>query len=156
MAVILYLSVMFTGMNERWFRAVAAATDCNDVASDESRLYVEGPLTVGTHPSPQVACSGSPETFTAVINNPGAGTVQYRWQVSTDGGTTWTSLVNNLIFNGTGTNTLSIGDVAGMHGYCFRLRYGTSTCNDGFTNEACLTVEGPISVTGPTRRCDAL
>ncbi|MEK7415730.1 MAG: hypothetical protein AAB263_20685, partial [Planctomycetota bacterium] len=136
------------GMYDYRFRSVAYATDCDSIVSAEARLSIEGPLSVSDHPDDVVECSGNAVTFSAVIDNPGVtGSNIYRWQVSTDNGATWASLTNNVVFNGTGTPTLSISNVAGMHNYRFRLRAGTSTCSVIFTNSALLTVEGPITVT---------
>lgn len=136
------------GLYDYRFRAVAFATDCDSVVSNEARLAVEGPLSVAAHPTSVTECSGDAVLFQATINNPGvAGSTIYRWQVSPTGsGGPWINLSNNTTYGGTGTNTLTISNIAGMHGYCFRLSARTSTCNIIFTNPACLTVEGPITI----------
>ncbi len=142
------------GMYNRRFRAVANATDCNSIYSDDATLTVQGPLAVTDQPDPVVECSGNNTTFSATISNGGGLTSTiYRWQISLDGGVTWINLSNNSIYNGTntgnnttGTSILSISNVAGLHGFCYRLAYSTGTCNIQFTNMACLTVEGPITV----------
>ncbi|MCF8281636.1 MAG: hypothetical protein K9J45_14630 [Bacteroidales bacterium] len=135
-------------MYGRRFRTVANATDCNSVYSNYGILSVEGPLSVNTQPTAVVECSGNSTVFNASFDNPGvAGSTIYRWQLSIDGGTSWNNLSNNTTYSGTATTQLAIFNVAGLHGYCYRLSARTSTCATLFTNSACLTVEGPITVT---------
>ena len=130
------------------FRAMAISAFCETVYSNEARLAIEGPLTVTQQPTgDNVLCSGQGTLFTATIDNPGvAGSTIYRWQASADS-STWIDLSNANGYNGTGTPSLSISNSSGKHGLCYRLSARTSTCNIIFTNEICLTVEGPITVT---------
>lgn len=131
------------------FRAMAISAFCETVYSNEARLAIEGPLTVTQQPTgDNVLCSGQGTLFTATINNPGvAGSTIYRWQVFNPFNSTWVDLSNAGPYNGTGTNQLSISNSSGLHGNCYRLSARTSTCNIIYTNEICLTVEGPITVT---------
>ena len=142
------------GLYGNRYRAVAFATDCDSVVSNEARLTVQGPLSVIAQPTSQTICSGNPVQFCATINNPGgADQTLYQWQVSTNGGGSWTNLTNSVIYGGVFTNCLVVSDVAGFHNFQYRLRYGTSTCAAQFTDAAVLTVEGPITVTlDPTDR----
>jgi hypothetical protein len=62
------------------------------------------------------------------------GTNGIQWQVSTDGGTTWTDLANNATYRGVNSNTLEIsGAASAMNGQRYRyvttLSGGTSTSN---------------------------
>ncbi|MFQ5446026.1 MAG: hypothetical protein ACE5FF_03765, partial [Saprospiraceae bacterium] len=146
-------------MYNRRFRAQAVSSSCDPVNSNEARLSIEGPLSVTTDPVSKTTCSGNSIIFNAVIANPGvAGSTIYRWQVSTDGGATWSNLTNNTTYNGTGTPNLSISDVSGLYNYQYRLSARTSTCNILYTAAATLTVEGPIAVTAqptPVKTCSA-
>ena len=143
----LFISDVASLYNYR-YRAVAYATDCDSVVSKEARLTVEGPLSVLDQPDAVTECSGNAVQFCADIDNPGgASQLVYRWQLSTNGGSSWSSLVNNTIYGGTGTECLVISNVAGMHNYQVRLRVGTSSCNVIYTSAALITVEGPITVT---------
>ncbi len=136
------------GMYGRRFRAVANATDCSSVFSNYAILSVEGPLSVAAQPQPITVCSENATIFTASFNNIGVpGSTIYRWQISADNGATWFDIPNAGVYNGAATTQLSISNVAGLHGRCYRLSARTSTCNIQFTNQACLTVEGPITVT---------
>ncbi|MBI5917385.1 MAG: hypothetical protein HY842_18610 [Bacteroidetes bacterium] len=136
------------GMYEYRFRSVAYATDCDSVVSNEARLHVEGPLSVSDDPDDITACSGNPVLFQATIANPGVtGSTQYQWQIQPFGSGVWTNLSNSSNYGGVYTSTMIVSDISGLHGARFRLRAGTSTCNDIFTNYATLTVEGPVTIT---------
>ena len=69
-----------------------------------------------------------------------AGTSGIQWQVSTDGGSTWTDLVNNSTYRGVNTTTLEIsGATTAQNGQ--RYRYVTTyTGGSATSNSATLTV----------------
>jgi hypothetical protein len=73
-----------------------------------SSVFCCTPPTLGTNPSSATRCAGTSATFTATANGGDpAPTVQ--WQVSTDGGTTWTNLTNVSPYSGVITATLNSG-----------------------------------------------
>jgi hypothetical protein len=143
------------GLYNYRYRAVAFATDCDSVLSNEARLLVQGPVTVANHPDDVVECSGNPTTFDATATVPAGavGNLEYQWQLWTPASgdtsllSSWINLPSNATYVGVSTPTLAVTNVAGMYGYRFRLRIGTANCNDIFTYSALLTVEGPITVT---------
>ncbi|HFA48393.1 MAG TPA: hypothetical protein ENJ95_05170 [Bacteroidetes bacterium] len=138
-----------TGLEYTWYRAVAVATDCINVTSDEARLIVEGPLSVNTDPVDVVICSGDPVEFSAAIDNAGDSTavIQYQWQVSLDN-TNWLDIgINSTQYGGINTTTLLVSDVAGLHDNYYRMSATTSDCGFIYTASAHLTVEGPITIT---------
>jgi len=63
---------------------------------------------VTTPPSNLTVCANSNATFTAVAT--GAG-ISYQWQVSTNGGGSYTNLTNTAPYSGVTTNTLLITNV---------------------------------------------
>lgn len=136
-----------TGLEYYWFRAVAVATDCADVVSEESRLLVEGPFNISLDPVNETICSGSPVTFTAGIDNMGDSTavVEYMWQYSVDNVTFFN--VAGTVYGGETTEELTITDVAGLNDLYYRLSATTTDCGFTYTSSAQLTVEGPIDVT---------
>jgi hypothetical protein len=72
-------------------------------------------------------CEGETATFTVVAV--GSGTLTYQWQVSTDGGVTWTPLSNAAPYSGVTTPTLTItGIVPAMNNWQYKCII-TSTVN---------------------------
>ena len=136
-----------TGLNYHWYRAVAVATDCSNVLSEESRLVVEGPISVTLDPVSDVICSGSPAVFTAGFANAGdtSAVVEYHWEYSSDD-VTFFDVPNTLNFGGVYSTELTITDVSGLNDLYYRLAATTSDCGFTNTNSAQLTVEGPINV----------
>lgn len=111
---------------------------CGTVTSDCATLTVEE-LSVATAPADQTACTGTTATFTVVANGPG---VIYQWQVSTDGGTTFTDI------SGANTATLTVtGVTAADNGNQYQVMVSTVFCPSITTVPAILTVAGPLSIT---------
>ncbi len=136
-----------TGKNGYKYRLRAGTSTCNVIYTNPMTLTVEGPLTVTSHPVAVTTCAGESASFSATVNNAAAGTMSYVWQESTDGGSSWNNLSDGGVYSGTTTTTLNISDVSGLYGRCYRLRTTTSECSEVFTNQACLTVEGPLTIT---------
>ncbi len=61
---------------------------------------------ITSQPASLVACAGYPATFSVTISN--TADVTYDWQISTDNGTSWTSLTNGAPYSGVNTSTLTI------------------------------------------------
>lgn len=92
------------------------------------------------------ACNGGGATITAAVS----GTfLTYQWQVSTDGGTTWTNVINNTTYSGATSSTLSISGITpAMSGYLYRLVVnGTCTSANLTSSTATLTVNNPATIT---------
>ena len=96
-------------------------------------------------------CAGNNASFT--VTAIGSPDLSYLWQVSTDNGATWTSLVDGAPYSGVLTNTLNItGATAAMNNYQYRCAVTTTVVANGCTKTVnslagILTVNG--SVTGP-------
>lgn len=95
--------------------------------------------TITAPPASVSVCAGLPATFTATAT--GAG-LAYQWQLSTNGGTTWTNLTNVAPYSGATTGTLTVSPTAtAMNGYRYRLVV-TGTCPPAATSAAAvLTVK---------------
>ena len=79
-----------------------------------------------------------------------AGTnLTYQWQVSNNGGGTFTDLVNNSTYSGVTSKTLNITGVSlGMSGYQYRVvMNGTCTQANTTSNAAMLTINTPAAIT---------
>ena len=90
-----------------------------------SPVVAVGP-TISTQPTNDSTPIGSGATFSVVAS--GAGTVSYQWQLSTDGGGTWTDVIDGGAYAGAGTSTLALSAVSGaMNGYRYRCEVTDST-----------------------------
>ncbi|MFK7935355.1 MAG: hypothetical protein AB8G22_17710, partial [Saprospiraceae bacterium] len=119
---------------------------CDTLYSDPALLSIEGPIGITDPVANFVGCSGEPNTIFVDVANPGAGTPIYQWQVNDGSG--WSDLTNDGLYNGVGSDTLSIADVLGLEGYQYRVEISTGQCAIQQSGTTTLTVEGPIEITG--------
>jgi hypothetical protein len=113
--------------------------DTNFVAKNgTSTLYVGAKPKVTLNPTSQTVAAGTVVTFTAAATGTPTPTVQ--WQVSTNGGSTWTNIAGAM------STTLTFTTSASQNGYRYRAVFTSSL---GFVNTtvATLTVQTPPSVT---------
>jgi sugar lactone lactonase YvrE len=85
----------------------------------------------------QPVTTGHTVTYVASVTGNPPPTIQ--WQVSTDGGTTWTNLSNNSSYSGVTTNTLTITGSAALSGDEYRY-IATNASGSVTSNAATLTV----------------
>ncbi len=90
-----------------------------------------------TQPLTQTPASGTDVTFTTVAAG-GSGTKTYQWQISTDGGTTWTNITGATL----ATYTINDATSANNAKYRNRVTDTTGTIN---STVATLTVAAPTS-----------
>lgn len=104
------------------------------VVSPSSGAAVESATTI----------AGQNATFTLGV----AGVLtSYQWQVSTDGGATWTSVSNNAIYSGATTATLSAKAGAALNGNLYRAQLA-NPAGTGVSGTATLTVVPSVAITG--------
>ncbi len=106
---------------------------------------VNTPPSITSHPTDKSIYSGGSTTFS--VQAAGTGLV-YAWQVSTNGGGSYTNLTNTAPYSGVGTVTLTINPAAlSMNGYRYRC-YVTGTCSPPvYSGQALLTVTAPAITT---------
>ena len=99
-----------------------------------------------TQPSSVSICEGGDVTFTTATDN--GNPLIYQWEVSTDGGTTYTSVADGGAYSGANTNTLHIAGVTtSISGTKYRLVVSVEACSSSVTsNVADLTVFANSSV----------
>jgi len=111
-------------------------------------LYVNAPM-VTANPSNATISTGGTTSFTSsAIGSP---TPTEQWQVSTDGGVTFSNITNGVIYSGATTATLTVtGGTAAMNGYKYRDVF-TNSFGSATTTAATLTVQfAPIVTTNPS------
>lgn len=106
---------------------------------------------ISTQPVLKTICAAANTTFEVTASN----AVSYQWQVSTNGGTTWTAITNAGVYSNATTQTLTItGALTSMNSYRYRC-ITTNTCGTTNSNNAVLTVNAipTITSTTPGNRC---
>jgi len=109
---------------------VTASTGCKTTSST-----IVTKNDISTQPTNKNLCNGSATSFSVATSNTNCG---YQWQVSTDGGSTYSNLYNSFPYTDAFTNTLSISNAFPlMNGYYYRCAVGG---NCGNSNAVTLTV----------------
>ena len=138
----LTLTGVTAGMNNNQYHCIVGGA-CNAVAitSSAATLTINTPASVTAQPANTAACAGSNASFTVTASGSG---LSYNWQVSTDGGITWTTLSPAVT---TPTLTLT-GVTVGMNNNQYHCVVSIS-CNPVGVNSdpATLTVNNAPSIT---------
>lgn len=120
-----------------------------------SNYITSAPINITTQPVNVTVCELQTATFTVI-----ADTVidSYQWQVSTDGGTTWTNITNNATYSGATTATLTVANVSpAMTNYNYRIFINRNGNACGlYSNSAILTTYALPVVNTPItlKQCD--
>jgi len=142
------------GPSSRFYYPQGIAVDGSEnlyVADGDNQAINLGVLVTappsGTPVANVSAVAGQSATF-ALGLSPSAAT--YQWQVSTDGGATWSAVVNNAIYSGATTPTLVVANVtAAMSGNLYRAQLANAA-GSGVSGGATLTVGLALNLAGPT------
>ena len=142
------ISSVATSDNNNQFRCTVTGT-CGNVTSNAATLQVSANITISTQPTSQTVCEATTISFTSGAAGSG---ITYQWQVSTDGGTTYSNLSNGGVYSGATAATLTVtGVLPTQNGYRFRTVASNGTCTPGISNAATLSVNTFPSInTQPT------
>jgi hypothetical protein len=113
------------------FRVIVSGACTPAATSVAAVLTVVSPVVVTTNPQDAEVCSGQDATFTVLASS--SETIQYQWQVSTNGGTTWTNI--------TGANAATYtvnGALFVMNNNRYRVLVSNSTCTTPTASAAAL------------------
>ncbi|MBT1712061.1 T9SS type A sorting domain-containing protein [Fulvivirgaceae bacterium PWU5] len=141
--------------NNRVYTVEVTGT-CGTVLSTGGTLTIREKPEVTGHPGNQIICAGGGATFTV---NAGVTTnAVYLWQVSTNGGSSYSTVTNGGVYAGATTATLTLtGTPASYNGYLYRARI-TGTCSPSiFSNSGLLQVNTLPAITAqpqPTTVCE--
>ena len=137
------------------YRCVVTTT-AGSVTSNVVKLTAYGTPVFTIQPVDHTMVPGSTVYFTVAATASGMWSPSYQWQVSTDGGNTWTNLTDtapsigttsNPSFSGTNAATLTItGVTAALNGYQYRCLASNPVQHGVASNAAILT----ISITVPS------
>lgn len=134
------------------YRCKASCT--STATSNHATLTVNAPPAISTQPADKTICSGANTSFGCVAT--GAGPLSYQWEISTDGGSNWTSVINGGIYSNATTATLDItGATVINNGFRFRCVVSGACTPPATTSEGILTVNTLPNVTAdPTSKAD--
>ncbi|HRE37479.1 MAG TPA: choice-of-anchor J domain-containing protein [Chitinophagaceae bacterium] len=129
--------------------SVTGANGCPGVGNTGvATINVVQPPAITSQPSTTTVCAGGNATF-SVGATPAIATTTFQWQVSTNGGVTWTNLTNVAPYSGVTLSTLTItGVTAGMHNNRYRVIVGGQCPPQPLTSSAAvLNVNVPPAIT---------
>jgi len=142
-----------TGLDDYQYRCVVSNSCPSSVTSDAATLTVTTAcisVSISSNPSNQTVISPDQAMFSVSV----AGTTPFtfQWQVSTNGGTIWSNLVNsgNTTWTTGGSNsTLTLGNSTGLDAYRYRCIISNSCPSSITSNSATLVVNsgGGITIT---------
>jgi hypothetical protein len=138
-AATLTLTNVTTAMSGNKYRVVVSNTCPSVATSNAATLTVNPGVSVTTQPTAATVCTGGTATFSATA----AGTSPtYQWQVSTDGGTTFTNIA------GATTNTLTLtGVTVAMNNNQYHLLVSNACPSNATSSNVTLTVQSAPSIT---------
>ena len=123
-----------------WYhRCIVTNTYGNELAVGPGQMYC---LMITEQPAPAVATSGAQAAFTAKTN---ADAKNWLWQVSTDGGTSWSTVGTQQ--TGGAESTLTLTAEEAMNGNLYRCRIADSSSAYAYTEPAALTIAKPMPYT---------
>lgn len=115
---ILTLTGATTALNGNWYRAVISGSCSPAANTNPATLTVNIAPTVTGNPSDATICPNGNTSFTC--SGTGSG-ITYQWQVSTNGGVSFSNITNGGVYSNATTTTLNItGAPATMNGYRYR------------------------------------
>ncbi len=121
-------NVSATDDNNR-YRIIAVSSDCpGDAVSNDAVLTISNAAVIANQPNDISVCSGTSATFS--VNASGTG-LSYQWQVSTDGGVTFTNI------NGETNNTITLNNInASLNGNQYQIVVNNTCSATGVVSSA--------------------
>ena len=120
-------------------------TDGNGItATASTTVIVNDPASISANPSNATVCSPSATSFSVTASGTG---LNYQWQISTNGGTSFTNITNGGVYSGATTNTLAISNSAGLTGNQYQVIVsGAAPCAAATSTAATLIVNNVPSI----------
>lgn len=138
-AATLTVTGITSAMNNNVYQVIISNPCTSSITSSQAVLAVSDPAAITTQPSAATICAGSNTSFTIVTAGTG---VTYQWQVSTDGGTTFTDIT------GATSATLNLSAVtSSMNNNQYHVLVFSCSPTGLSSNNVTLTVNSPVSIT---------
>jgi len=114
-------------------------------------LRVDGDIVFDLHPQDTTNCADKGVIFFANVTNngyTGQDGLRYQWQeLEHNGSGVWRNILNEGVYNGASTDTLSIDITTGLDSNQYRMIAWSSVCNPDTSDAAYLIEEGSASFT---------
>ncbi len=143
----LTLTGVTAGMNGYLYRCIiSGAAPCGTLNSGNGTLTVNTAPAITAQPvANSTICAGQATTYTVGANGTA---LVYQWQVSTDGGATFSNITNGGVYSGATTSTLIItGATVAMNGYQYHVVIGGTCAPSATSANSSLTVYTAIAIT---------
>lgn len=112
--------------NDRVSATDTGPTIAGFAAAGDDAIAFDTSIVISVQPPNRVVASGATTYGVTAAGSPIAATLTYQWQVSTNGGTSYTNLTNAGVYTTVTTATLNISSVAGLFGNLYRCVIGSS------------------------------
>ena len=108
-------------------------------------VTVTNPVGTVTNPADKNVCVNGTTSFTVSATG---GPFTYQWQVSSDGGATWTNVTNGGVYSGATTGTLTLTNVppTGYDNNQYRAMLTVASCSSTATSTAATLTVNPLPV----------
>ena len=138
-----------TGQSGNRYRCVVTGICPPAVTSSAAILTVNSSVTISSNPANSTICEVSNTSFTVAAGGSG---LSYQWEVSTNGGTTWTNVTNGGVYGGATSATLTLTNVPPtFNTYRYRCTVSSPPCTPATSTAAILTVNTfPVITAQPT------
>jgi len=130
------LNAVTLSENNNLYRIVIQNACPSTVTSNAALLKVSEPASISLQPLNQLLCAGLNASFNIAATG---GINGYQWQVSANGGNTWSNLLGD-----TGTTLLFSGITSALNGNIYRVV--VASCNRTISDSALLSVLTPPSI----------
>jgi uncharacterized repeat protein (TIGR01451 family) len=121
------------------YRVIVSNACPSSVTSAVANLVISTPASITSQPTSQTVCSGANTAFTVVA---GGSNNSYQWQLSTDGGTTFTNI------SGANAATLSVNNVTGtMNNNIYHVVISSCNPTPAVSSNVTLIVNSQASIT---------
>ena len=139
-------------LDSTFFRLDIASGECAAGASSlMALLRVDGDLVFDLQPQDTTNCADKGVIFFANVTNngyTGQDGLRYQWQqLEHNGSGVWQNVLNEGVYNGASTDTLSIDITTGLDSNQYRVITWTSVCNQDTSDTAYLIEEGSAAFT---------
>ena len=134
-------SISLTGLTARTYNLTTSLRGCSTTGSWTINVTNTVP-SVSSHPIDATVCAGNNTSFTVTAVG---STLTYQWQVSTDGGTSFSNLGNTAVYSNVTTATLNItGATVALNSYRYRCVV-SGICSPSATSNAGILTVNPAS-----------